>query len=88
MVYLHYAHAISMERLATLMEEIFSLALGEGAISNMPARAREPLLVATATICATVLASPVVCSGRDFRAGERQELVGNGCLSGRWPCCT
>jgi transposase len=56
-VYLHYAHAISMERLATLMEEIFSLALGEGAISNMPARAREPLLVATATIH-----SPVVCS--------------------------
>ena len=61
-VYLHYAHAISMERLATLMDEIFSLTLSEGAISNMLARAREPLLAAAATIRATVLASPVVCS--------------------------
>lgn len=61
-VYLHYAHAIGMERLATLMEEVFSLTLSEGAISNMLARAREPLLVAAATIRATVLASPVVCS--------------------------
>ncbi len=33
-----------------------------GAISNMLACAREPLLVAAATIRATVLASPVVCS--------------------------
>ena len=61
-VYLHYAHAIGMERLARLMDEIFSLTLSEGAISNMLARAREPLLVAAATIRATVLASPVVCS--------------------------
>ena len=61
-VYLHYAHAIGMERLATLMDEIFSLSISEGAISNMLARAREPLLVAAATIRATVLASPVVCS--------------------------
>ena len=61
-VYLHYAHAIGMERLATLMDEIFSLSLSEGAICNMLARAREPLLVAAATIRATVLASPVVCS--------------------------
>ncbi len=61
-VYLRYAHAIGMQRLTILMEEIFSLSLGEGAISNMLARAREPLLVAAATIHATVLASPVVCS--------------------------
>jgi transposase len=61
-VYLHYAHAIGMERLATLMDEIFSLSISEGAISNMLARAREPLLAAAATIRATVLASPVVCS--------------------------
>jgi len=61
-VYLHYAHAIGMERLAMLMEEIFSLTLSEGAISNMLARARESLLAAAATIRATVLASPVVCS--------------------------
>ena len=61
-VYLHYAHAISMERLAALLEEIFSLTLSEGAISNMLARAGEPLLAAAATIRATVLSSPVVCS--------------------------
>jgi transposase len=51
-----------MERLATLMDEIFSLSISEGAISNMLARAREPLLAAAATIRETVLASPVVCS--------------------------
>jgi len=61
-VYLHYAHAIGMERLATLMNEIFSLSISEGAISNMLARAREPLLTAVETIRETVLASPVVCS--------------------------
>lgn len=61
-VYLHYAHAIGMERLSRLMDELFSLSISEGAISNMLARAREPLLAAAATIRATVLASPVVCS--------------------------
>ncbi len=61
-VYLHYAHAIGMERLATLMDELFSLSISEGAISNILARAREPLLEATAAIEAMVVASPVVCS--------------------------
>lgn len=61
-VYLHYAHAIGMERLALLMDELFSLSISEGAISNILARAREPLRAATATIQAVVLASPVVCS--------------------------
>ena len=61
-VYLHYAHAIGMERLATVMDEIFALSISEGAISNMLARAREPLLAAAAAIRETVLASPVVCS--------------------------
>jgi len=61
-VYLHYAHAIGMERLATLMDEIFSLSISEGAISNMLLRAREPLLAAAAAIRETVTASPVVCS--------------------------
>src|SRR5580658_2092468 len=61
-VYLHYAHAIGMERLALLMNELFSLSISEGAISNILARARQPLLDATATIEKVVLASPVVCS--------------------------
>lgn len=61
-VYLHYAHAIGMERLAALMDELFSLSISEGAISNILGRARAPLLAAAATIQAVVLASPVVCS--------------------------
>jgi transposase len=61
-VYLHYSHAIGFERLALLMEEVFSLRISEGAISNILARARAPLLAAAATIRDTVLASPVVCS--------------------------
>jgi transposase len=39
-VYLHYAHAIGMERLALLMNELFSLSISEGAICNILARAR------------------------------------------------
>jgi transposase len=61
-VYLHYAHAIGLQRLAALMGDIFGLAISEGAINNMLARAREPLLAAAATIRDTVTASPVVCS--------------------------
>ena len=61
-VYLHYAHAIGLERLVLLMDEVFSLSLSEGAISNMLARAREPLVAAAAAIQAAVTASPVVCS--------------------------
>jgi transposase len=61
-VYLHYAHAISLERLVTLMDELFSLSISEGAISNILARARAPLQAATAAIAAVVVASPVVCS--------------------------
>jgi transposase len=61
-VYLHYTHAIGMERLVTIMDEIFGLSISEGAISNILARAREPLLTATAAIEKVVLASPIVCS--------------------------
>ena len=61
-VYLHYTHAIGMERLALLMKELFSLSISEGAICNILARARQPLLDATAAIEKVVLASPVVCS--------------------------
>jgi transposase len=51
-----------MERLALLMDELFSLWISEGAISNILARARQPLLGATAAIEKVVLASPMVCS--------------------------
>src|SRR5271167_3968254 len=56
-VYLHYTHAIGMERLVTMMDEIFALSISEGAISNILARAREPLSAATATIEKVVLAT-------------------------------
>ncbi len=62
MVYLHYAHAIGLERLSALMGEIFALSISEGAISNMLARARDPLVAAAAAIRETVTASEVVCS--------------------------
>jgi transposase len=61
-VYLHYGHAIGLERLAALMSELFALSISEGAISNMLARAREPLLAAAAVIRETVMVSDVVCS--------------------------
>jgi transposase len=61
-VYPHYAHAIGMERLVTLMDELFALSISEGAISNILSRAREPLLAAAAAIEQVVLAGPVVCS--------------------------
>ena len=61
-VYLHYAHAIGLERLAALMGELFALTISEGAISNMLARAHDPLLAAAAAIRETVTASRVVCS--------------------------
>jgi len=60
--YLHYAHAIGMERLALLMGEMFGLSISEGAISNILSRARDPLQGAAQAIEKVVLASPVVCS--------------------------
>jgi transposase len=61
-VYLHYAHAIGMERLVRLLAEVFALSISEGAISKILERARPPMLDAAATIQDTVLASAVVCS--------------------------
>jgi transposase len=57
LVYLHYAHAIGMERLTVLMNELFALSISEGAICNILARAREPLLDASAAIEKVVLAT-------------------------------
>ena len=86
-VYLHYAHAIGMERLALLMDELFSLSISEGAICNILARARQPLLDATAAIEKVVLASPVACSDRR-QSGSRERIGGNGCSSALLQHCT
>ena len=61
-VYVHYAHAIGLERLSALMGGMFALSISEGALCNMLARAREPLMGAAAAIRGTVVSSAVVCS--------------------------
>jgi transposase len=61
-IHLHITQAISFQRLTRLMAEVFGLAISEGAIANMLARAEAPLLAAAAPIAAAVRASPVVGS--------------------------
>ena len=61
-VYLHYAHAIGLERLRSLMDEVFGLSISEGALCNILARARTPLGAAAATVAAGVRDARVVCS--------------------------
>ena len=61
-VYLHYAHAIGLERLRALMGEVFGLSISEGALCNILARARAPLQAAAETITARVREARVVCS--------------------------
>jgi len=61
-IHLHITQAISFERLARLMAEVFAVSLSEGAIANILARAEAPLLAAVQPIAAAVRASPVVAS--------------------------
>lgn len=61
-LHLHITQAISFERLARLMGEVFGLTISEGAIANILARAQTPLLAAAAPMAAAVRASPVVGS--------------------------
>ena len=60
-VYLHYTHAIGLERLRAVMAEVFGLPISEGALCNILARARAPLLAATLPITEAVRQAPVVC---------------------------
>lgn len=61
-VYLHYAQAIGLERLKLVLEEIFGLTISEGALTNILARAQEPLEAAAAAIKAEVVAADTVAS--------------------------
>jgi len=61
-IHLHITQAISFERLARLMDEVFGLSISEGAIANILVRAQTPLVAAAATIADAVRASPVVGS--------------------------
>lgn len=57
---LHYAQAIGLERLRAVMSEVVGLAISEGALCNMLARAQAPL--AAATVAAQVRQARVACS--------------------------
>ena len=59
-VYLHYAHAIGLERLRGLLGEIFGLSISEGALCNILARASAPLAAAAEAITVQVKAAEVV----------------------------
>ena len=61
-VHLHVTQAIGFERLSRLMAEVFGLAISEGAISNMLARAQASLTRAADAIAASVRASRVIAS--------------------------
>ena len=61
-IHLHITQAIGFERLSRLMSEVFGLTISEGAIANILARAKTPLVAAAATIAAAVRASQVVGS--------------------------
>ena len=61
-VYLHCAQAIGFERLRMLMGEVFGLSISEGAISNILARARMPLVAAAAAIAAQVTTEAAAAS--------------------------
>ncbi len=61
-IHLHVTQAISFERLARLLAEVFGLTISESAIGNILARAKTPLLAAAAPIAAALRASPVVGS--------------------------
>ena len=71
-IHLHVTQAIGFQRLARLMAEAFSVAISEGAIANILARAAKPLLAAVEPIAAAVRASPVVGSDEtSARVGGR-----------------
>jgi transposase len=71
-IHLHVTQAISFERLARLLAEVFGLNISEGAIANILARAEAPLLAAAAPIAEAVRASPVVGSDEtSARVGGR-----------------
>ena len=61
-LHLHITQAISFQRLARLMAEVFGLTISEGAIANILARAQAPLLAAAAPIAQAVRGSSVVGS--------------------------
>jgi transposase len=61
-IHLRVTQAISFQRLARLMAEVFGVTISEGAIANILARAQAPLVVAAQPLTQAVRTSPVVGS--------------------------
>jgi transposase len=61
-LHLHVTQAISFERLARLMSEVFCLTISEGAIANMLVRAEPRLTAAAQAIADQVRQAPVIAS--------------------------
>jgi transposase len=61
-IHLHITQAISFQRLAWLMAEVFGVTISQGAIANILARAQAPLVVAAQPLAQAVRSSPVVGS--------------------------
>ncbi|MFL5280769.1 MAG: transposase, partial [Rhodopila sp.] len=53
-VHLHATQAIGFERLARLLDEVFGVSISEGALVNILARAKAPLVRAAEPIAAAV----------------------------------
>ena len=59
-IYLHSIHAVSFQRLAALMQDMFGLTISEGAIANILSRAKEQVDAAVADITAELRQAGVI----------------------------
>jgi transposase len=70
-VYLRHAHAVSYERLATLLDTLFAVKLSEGALASILAAAAPAFSTQFQTIRQRLLAGSVICSDETgFRVGK------------------
>jgi transposase len=71
-IYLHAVHAISFQRLSRLLEELFGLAISEGAIANILARSQKPFLDQAEAITEHVRRAEVIgCDETSARVAGR-----------------
>ena len=61
-LHLHVTQAVGFARLVERMDEVFGVALSEGAVANIPARAEAPMIVAAdQTLRLLQSTSPTTC---------------------------
>ena len=85
MIYLRFMHAISFERLARLMSDLFGLTISEGALVNMladsrPAFARQKNLIRARLLAGSVLQSNEISA----RVGKKNWLSTGRGISPVW----